>query len=96
MGDDPERLLLFIYAKDIFQGQRLKIELVGSVIVCRDGFRIAVYDDCLKSQLFERQCCMYAAVVDLDALPDPVGAAAENHDFWLICADRVLIFGIVG
>ena len=39
---------------------------------------------------------MDAAVVKLNSLSDPVGAAAQDHDLGLVRADRILIRGIVG
>ncbi len=38
---------------------------------------------------------MNAAVVELDALADPVGTAAQDHDLRLVFADRVPIRRIV-
>ena len=38
---------------------------------------------------------MYTAIVKFDTLTDSVGTAAQNHDFLLICADRVFIRRIV-
>ena len=39
---------------------------------------------------------MNTAVIELDALADPVGAAAQNHDLLPVLVDRVLIRRIVG
>ncbi len=39
---------------------------------------------------------MYAAVVKLDALPDPVGTAAQYHNLLFFLIHRVLIRRVVG
>ncbi len=96
LGDYAQRLFLFVDAQDVFQGQRLKIQLVGSVVVSGNGLRVAVDNNGLKSQLLQRQCGVDAAVVKLNSLADPVGAAAEDHDLWLVRVDRVLIRRVIG
>ncbi|MCY1399195.1 hypothetical protein D9M71_142460 [compost metagenome] len=71
----------------VFQGHRLEVEAVGSVVVGGDGFRVAVDHDGLVAVFTHRQRGMYAAIVELDALADTVGAAAEDHD--LVAGRRV-------
>ena len=39
---------------------------------------------------------MYTAVIELDALPDPVGTAAQYHNLLLFLIHRVLIRRVVG
>ena len=63
---------------DVFECQRLEVEPIGRVVVGRHGLRIAVDHDRLEPLIAERECGMTAAVVELDALPNPVRAAAEN------------------
>ena len=38
---------------------------------------------------------MDAAIIEFDALADPVGAAAKNHDFRPVCIDWVLVSAVV-
>ena len=76
LRDHSDRFFLRVNAQNILKRQRLKIQFIRSIIVCRDCLRVAVYNYRLKSKLFERQCCMHAAVVKLDSLPDPVWSAA--------------------
>ena len=61
-------------------GQRLEIEPVGGVVIGRDGFRIAVDHDGLIALRRQREGGMAAAIVELDALADAVGPAAQDDD----------------
>ena len=63
----------------VLGGQRLEIEPVGGVVIGRDGLGIAVDHDRLDAGLVEAVGGMDAAIVELDALADAVGAAAEDH-----------------
>ena len=65
----------------VFQGNRLEVQTVGSVVVGRDGFRVTVDHDGLVTVFAQRQRGVYAAVVKFDTLTDTVRAAAEDHDF---------------
>src|SRR5690606_960367 len=71
----------------VFQGDRLEVQAIGSVVVGRDGFRVAVDHDGLIAIFTHGQCCMHAAVVKLDALADTVRATAQYHD--LVAAGRI-------
>jgi hypothetical protein len=70
-GDDLQHVL---------ERQRLEIEAVGGVVVGRDGLRVAVDHDGLEAVLAQRERRVHAAVVELDALADAVGPAAQHHD----------------
>ena len=64
----------------VLGGQRLEVEAVRGVVVGRDGLGVAVDHDRLEAGLGEREGGVHAAVVELDALADAVGPAAEDHD----------------
>ena len=96
LRDNANGLFFFINAQHIFQCQRFKVKLIGGVIVCGNGFGVAVYDNCFKTKLLQRQRSMYAAVVKFNTLPDSVGAAAQNHNLGLFCADGVFVLCIIG
>ena len=64
---------------DVLEGQRLEVEPVGDVVVGGYGFRVAVDHDGLVA-LGQRHGGMDAGVVELDALPDAVGARAQDDD----------------
>ena len=59
---------------DVLEGQRLEIELVGRVVVGRDGFGVAVDHDRLIARVVQRVAGMHAAVVEFDALANAVRA----------------------
>ena len=95
LRDHTHRLFLVIDAQYIFQGQRLKIQLIGGIIVGRYGLRIAVDNDGLKAQLFQRHCCVYTAVVKLDTLADTVRSAAQDHDLLTVGCFRDILVQVV-
>ena len=69
---------------DILVGERLKVKAVGRVVVGRNGLGIAVDHDGLKTA--GRQCIarMHAAVIELNALANTVGAGAQDHRLGLV------------
>ena len=76
---------------DVFFGQRLEIEAVGGVVVGRDGLGVAVDHDGLVAGVAQREGGVAAAIVELDALADAVGAAAEDDD--LLAVGRARLVG---
>jgi hypothetical protein len=81
--DAVQRAVLLLDAQDlqhVFERQRLEIEPVGGVVVGRDRLGVAVDHDRLVAGPGQREAGVDAAVVELDALADPVRAAAEDHD----------------
>ena len=71
----------------VLERQRLEVQAIGGVVVGRHGFRVAVDHDGFVAVLAQRERGVHAAVVELDALPDPVRAAAEHDD--LVAIGRV-------
>ena len=96
LRDDTDRFLFIVDTEDILERQRLKVELVGGVVVCGDRLRVAVDDDRLKAELPERFRGVDTAVIELDTLADPVRASAEDHDLLRIRVDRVVVRRVVG
>ena len=81
--DAVQRAVLLLDAEDledVLEGQRLEVEAVGGVVVGGDGLGVAVDHDGLVAGLGQREAGVAAAVVELDALADAVGAAAEDDD----------------
>ena len=64
----------------VLERQRLEVEPVGRVVVGRDRLGIAVDHHRLEALFAEREGRVTAAVVELDALADPVRPAAEDDD----------------
>ena len=88
-GDDVEDVLL---------RQRFEVQAIGRVVIGRHGLGIAVDHDRLEACFAQGERCMDTAVVELDALADPVGARPEDDD--LTAGGRadfalVLVGGIV-
>ena len=69
--------------EDILECERLEIETVRRVVVGRNGLRVAVDHDALVPRLAHCERGLHTAVVELDALPDPVRAATEHDDLAL-------------
>ena len=69
----------------ILGSQRLEIKPVGGVVVGRDGLRVAVDHDGLVAGLGEGEAGVAAAIVELDALADPVRTAAQDDDLLTRC-----------
>ena len=74
----PRLPLLGEDRQHVLRGQRFEIEPVRCVVIRRHRLRIAVDHDCLVARVAKRKRGVAAAIVKLDALPDPVGTAAEN------------------
>ena len=97
---DRSGLLLGVHdLEHVLEGQRLEVEPVGGVVVGRDGLGVAVDHHGLVAGLGQRHRGVHARVVELDALPDPVGAGAEDdhrrllarRDLGLLVVGRVVV-----
>ena len=76
----------------VLVGQRLEIQPVGGVVIGRDGLGVAVDHDGLEALFGKCEAGVDAAIVELDPLPDAVGAAAEDDDL-LAVGRHGLAFG---
>ena len=94
LHDRAFRLLLVVNTQNIFDGERLEVQLVRSVVVGRDGLRITVDHDGLIAFISKCERGVDTAVVELDALADAVGAAAENH-YLPFLADIDFVRGVI-
>ena len=56
----------------VFKRERFEVETVGSVVVSRNRFRIAVDHDRFVTRLVQRERRMTAAVIEFDALADAI------------------------
>src|SRR5262249_55934634 len=82
LDDDAIGLFGIADVEHVLEGERLEIEAIAGVVIGGDGFGIAVHHDRFDAKLLEREGGVAAAVIELDALADAVGAAAENHDLF--------------
>src|SRR4029077_5804045 len=64
----------------VLGGQRLEVEAVGGIVIGRDGLGVAVDHYGLVTRLAQGIDRVHAAIVELDALADAVGAAAQDDD----------------
>jgi hypothetical protein len=74
----------------VFGRQRFEIKPIRSVVVGRHGLRIAIDHDGLVANFLQCEAGMAAAIVELDALPDTVWPAAEDHHFLLVRRPRLV------
>ena len=86
--------LMVVDGEHVFERERLKVEAVAGVVVGGDGLRVAVDHDGLVAVVFESEGGVAAAVIELDALADAVGAGAENDDLGRVCG-RGFVFFVV-
>ena len=80
LHDHALRLLDLDDRQHVLERERLEVEPIARVVVGGDGLRIAVHHDGLVAVLGQTHQSVHAAVVELDALPDPVRPAAEDDD----------------
>ena len=80
LHDHAGWLFHFDDGQHVLQRHRLEVEPIGGVVVRGYGLWIAVDHDGLEAVLAHGEGGVDAAVVELDALADAVGAAAEHHD----------------
>ena len=74
-------------AMHVLERERLEVQPIDRVVVGRHRLRIAVDHHGLVALLAQRERGVTAAVVELDALADPVRPAAENHDLVAATSD---------
>jgi hypothetical protein len=104
LHDHAGGLFLVDDLQHVFQRQRLEVQAVGGVVVGGHRLRVAVDHDGLVAVLAQRQGGVHAAVVELDALADAVGPAAQHHDLLavgrlglaLVLVGRVHVGGVGG
>src|SRR5262249_46177468 len=76
---DADRLLPPDHRRHRLPVERLEVGAIARVVVGRDGLGVAVDHHRLVALRAEARRGVDAAVVELDPLPDPVRAAAEDH-----------------
>ena len=94
-GDRAGLLLGVHHLEDVLEGERLEVEPAARVVVGGDGLGVAVDHHRVVAGVAQGEAGVDAGVVELDALADPVGAAAEDEDGRLL-ARRHLGLLVVG
>ena len=79
LHDDTVGLLGFDDIENVLEGERFEIKPVAGVVVGGDRLWVAVHHDGGQPLLLQSKGGMAAAVIELDALADAVGATAKNH-----------------
>jgi hypothetical protein len=92
LHDDAFGLFVQDDVVDVLPEHRLEVELVGGVEVRAHGLRVAVDHDGLVAEFLGGEHTVHAAVVELDALADAVGAAAQHHDLLAVAAHAFVLF----
>src|SRR5208283_2302176 len=94
LDDHATRLFFFDDGENVFESERLEVKTVRGVVVGRNRLRIAIDHDSFEAIGAKSEAGMAAAVIEFNALPDAVGAAAENHDL-LFLGDVGFVFVLV-
>ena len=100
LDDDAEHLVVDVFAlvdvEHVFEGEGLKVELVGGVVVGGDGLGVGIDHDGLVAELAQGEAGVDAAVIELDALTDAVRAATEDHDFLAVVVTHLILDAVGG
>src|SRR5919112_5061656 len=94
LQDDPFGLLALYHLEHVFCGERLEIETCRGVVVGGDSLRVGVDHDRVVAALLQGVTGVDASIVELYALADAVGAAAEYDDGGVLLAPD-LVFLLV-
>ena len=78
-GDRADLLLRVVDLQDVLERERLEVEPRARVVVGGDGLGVAVDHHRVVAGVAQREGRVHAGVVELDALADPVGTAAEDE-----------------
>ena len=95
LHDHAEGFFLVANIERVFERERFEEQFVGSIVVGGNRLGVRVDHDRLVAELFHGEGGMDTAVVELDALADAVGSAAEDDDLFLLCFAR-FVFVAVG
>ena len=94
LHDDAMQAAVLFFGLDdlehVLGRQRLEIQPVGGVVVGRHRLRIAVDHDGFVAGIVQREAGMATAIVELDALANSIGSAAENDDL-VLCRRRAFV-----
>src|SRR5215204_4741213 len=96
LQDDPYGLLALYDLQHVFCGERLEVETCRGVVVGGDGLRVGVDHDRVVAALLQGVTGVDAGVVELDALADAIGAAAEDDDGGVLLAPDLVLLLVSG
>ena len=95
LNDHTVAVGLCVNFEDVFEGKRFEEQLVGGVIVGRNGFWIRVDHDGFVAGFTQREGGMHTAVVKFNTLSDTIWATAQDHDLLFIALGN-FVFRAVG
>ena len=87
LGDDGQH---------VFQRHRLEVQAIRRVVIGGHGFRVTVDHDGLVTVVLHGEGGVHTAVIELDALTNPVGATADHHDLVTVGRVGLALFIIAG
>ena len=96
LRNGPPASFPLVNVQHVFQRERLEKKFVAGVVIGRDGFRVRVDHDGLEAVFLERERGVDAAIIELDALPDAVRPAAENHHLLRSLFFDLVVAAVVG
>ena len=79
LNNDADGVFGLNNVEHVFLGEGLKVEAIAGVVVGGHRLGVGVDHDGLVAVLLQRKGGVAAAVVELNALADAVGAAAQDH-----------------
>ena len=80
LHDHTIRLFRVIDVQHVLERERLEVQPVAGIVVRRNRLGVAVDHDRLDAIFLQRERCVAAAVIELNALADAVRTAAQDHD----------------
>ena len=96
LGDGAPAFFTMINVQDILERKRLEKQLVARVVVGGDGLGVRVDHDGFEPFFLQSKGSMHTAVVKLDALANPVRAAAEDHHLLFLVGRDLVVSTVVG
>ena len=79
LNNHPIGALGFDHVEHVFEGQRFEVEAIAGVVIGGHRLRVAVHHHRGQPFVLKGKGGVAAAVVELNALADPVGTAAQDH-----------------
>mmetsp|Transcript_894 Transcript_894/g.2080 ORF Transcript_894/g.2080 Transcript_894/m.2080 type:complete len:1014 (-) Transcript_894:28-3069(-) len=96
LHNDAIRALHLHHVEHVLQGQRLEVQAARGVVVGGDRLGVAVHHDGLVAGVAQAERRVAAAVVKLNALPNAVGAAAQDEHLLRVGGRRLAVAVIGG
>ena len=96
LRNGPGAAFPLVDVEDVLEGEGFEEEFVAGVVIGGDGLGVGVDHQGLEAVFLEGEGGVHAAVVELDALTDAVGAATQDHDLLLGRGRDLVIATVIG